>query len=375
MICTDDAKTTKWIEMQITIRLLILLISFSLVKFVAAGEKLFTTNDSGNLLIEPAELTALLRTITAKKEASSFSLGRTRKNQTIGARYFPGRSNKNALIIGGVHGSELSSIAVAKELITLLSEDHDIYYNVIIIPCLFPDNAAAAMARLKTRPEMTNFGRYTTQVSVDPNRQMPSPGQYFTSLNPCDHLNRTIENENQLLLQIIQEFKPARIASIHAIRDTAHAGVYADPRTDANGVALGFDTDSSLAVDMATLIKEGGGNTAGNFSNGVATALYHKDPAAAPAGQFQNRNYNGSSLPGNRGSGTSLGTWATTAIEDNDTTEYNRPAIRLLTVEFPGYWTPDQYKTVEKKVYFKKQVILYSTSLLNIFLQDNYVEE
>lgn len=114
------------------------MINFSLVKFVAAGEKLSAINDSANLLIDPAELTALLKNVTAKKEASSFSLGRTRKNQSIEARYFPGRSDKNALIVAGVHGSELSSIEVTKELIALLAEGHDIYYNVIIIPCRIP---------------------------------------------------------------------------------------------------------------------------------------------------------------------------------------------------------------------------------------------
>ena len=55
---------------------------------------------------------------------------------------------------------------------------------------------------------------------------MPSPGQPFDEGSGKDHMGREIEKENQLLLRLINMFKPERIANIHAIRDTEHAGIY-----------------------------------------------------------------------------------------------------------------------------------------------------
>lgn len=55
-------------------------------------------------------------------KATKVVIGKTVKNRTISAYYFPGTSNKNALIIGGVHGSELSAIEVAKSVIDQLNK-------------------------------------------------------------------------------------------------------------------------------------------------------------------------------------------------------------------------------------------------------------
>src|SRR5207237_3635166 len=105
-------------------------------------------------------------------------------------------------------------------------------------------------------------------------------------------------------------------ASIHAIRDIKYAGIFADPRTDHRGYALGFETDSSLAVNIARYIHTNGGYVPGNRLDSNPKALYHSDPIPAPYGQWQERNLLGSKLPYNRGQGVSLGSWATTAIHD-----------------------------------------------------------
>src|SRR4051812_5644300 len=47
-------------------------------------------------------------------------LAYTKQMRPLDIHYFPGTSNENALVIGGVHGSELSSVSVAKQLIELL---------------------------------------------------------------------------------------------------------------------------------------------------------------------------------------------------------------------------------------------------------------
>src|SRR5689334_1410187 len=75
-----------------------------------------------------------LRRIIEEKRAVRFLLGQSKQNRNVEAWFFPGTSDHNALVIGGVHGSELSSVEVAKALIHQLQTGNDNYYNVIIIP-------------------------------------------------------------------------------------------------------------------------------------------------------------------------------------------------------------------------------------------------
>ena len=102
---------------------------------------------------------------------------------------------------------------------------------------------------------MENIGRYTDSQSADPNRQMPTLGHAIMEGVETDHLGRSIEHENRMMLDLIHEYRPERIVNIHAIRDSGYAGFYADPRTDHNGIALGFEKDSKLAISMAWLAK------------------------------------------------------------------------------------------------------------------------
>lgn len=300
--------------------------------------------------------------------------GFSKNGLPIEAYYFPGRSENRALVIGGVHGSELSGIAVAKKLIEQLNREKDIYYSVIIIPCLFPDNAGKAVANPAMIGGVSNIGRYSYTESADPNRQMPSLGRAFNPDKPVDHAGRPIEPENQLLLQFIQEFQPQRIVNLHAIRDMAQGGIYADPRTDSKGIAFEYETDNNLALAMAAFIEENGGKVPGNHLQKQPTALYHVDPPVALPGQRQKRNLEGSKLPGNRGYGVSLGSWASTAVDDPYLEKFNRPAIRLFTVEFPGYKRPGDYKDPLIRLFCARQVDLFAASIRRIFL-GNYYEE
>ncbi|HTD94882.1 MAG TPA: hypothetical protein VK644_13750, partial [Chitinophagaceae bacterium] len=195
---------------------------------------------------------------------SRMVLGKTKQGRTIDAWYFPGTSNKRALVIGGMHGSELSSIEMAEALIARLHHETS-YYSVIVIPSLFPDNAAKAMAYPDQLGSVLNIGRYSSPDGVDPNRQMPSPGHGIDEEHPVDHMGRIIEKENQFLLALIRDFQPTRIANLHAIRNLGYGGVYADPRTDAAGWALGYGADSSLAIEMSRFIFIHGGNVKGNY--------------------------------------------------------------------------------------------------------------
>lgn len=310
------------------------------------------------------------------KQPAALQLGMTKQGRPVNAWYFPGTSDRRALIIGGVHGSELSSIEVAQSLIEkMMTQEDRTYYSAIIIPSLFPDNAATAMREPSQTGSVLNIGRYTHDNAVDPNRQMPSPGKEFDNNIAEDHLHRTIEKENQFLLQLIREYKPERIASVHAIRNTNYGGIYADPRTDAKGFALGFESDSSLAVDMATAVAERNGNVAGNHLDNKPTALYYKDPTPVAKGLFQKRNTTGAALKGHRGSGISMGTWGTTAIEDESDSTSNRNAMRVITIEVPGAKRSFDYKTVNQQSFFRKQMQAFVGAVYEVFLAERHVEE
>jgi len=317
-----------------------------------------------------------LESLLQLKQPAGIQLGTTKQGRSVNAWYFPGISDRKALVIGGVHGSELSSIEVAQALVEkLMAQEEKTYYSVIVIPSLFPDNAATATREPAQTGNLLNIGRYTNDNAVDPNRQMPSPGDDLDDDMPEDHLHRVIEKENQFLLQLIREFKPERIASVHAIRNTNYGGIYADPRTNAKGLALGFESDSSLAVDMATAVAELDGNVAGNHLARKPTALYYKDPTPVAKGLFQKRNITGAALKGHRGSGISMGTWGTTAIEDESDTSSNRNAMRVITIEIPGAKRSFDYKTIPQQLFFRKQMQAFVNAIHEVFLGEKYLEE
>jgi hypothetical protein len=313
--------------------------------------------------------------LMSRKLASKGALGITKKGRPVDAFYFPGESDRKALVIGGVHGSELSAIEIARNLVTLLEKESRIHYNVVVIPCLFPDNEATALTSKEGAKKMFNNGRYTTKLSVDPNRQMPPLGRSFNDEDPTDYIGRPIEVENQLLLQLINEYKPDRIVNLHAIHNINQAGIFADPRTDYQGYALGFESDSVLAIQMAKFIYERGGNVAGNRLDNSPTALYYNDPAIAPEGEPQSRNMEGAKLPLDRGLGVSLGSWASTAVCDSLHASANRTAMRLITVEFPGYKRPADYSDIKEQAYYKELLGLYVTAMLKYFFAPGLEEQ
>jgi hypothetical protein len=348
----------------------ILLSSTSNSRFLKTADFMITA--TGNA---PADLnTEELKKILINRKATQFILGKSQQGRNVEAWFFPGSSNRRALIIGGMHGSELSSIEVAKELQRQMIESNSSFYNVIIIPSLFPDNAEAAKQNPLMIGGVENIGRYSYRGAVDPNRQMPTPGLAFDEEHGIDHAGRKIETENALLLELIDEYRPQRIVNLHAIRTITNAGVFADPRTDHNGIALGYASDSCLAIAIAAAIQQKGGYIPGNQLNKKPTTVYCKDPAPVAAGLFQKRNLTGSALPGKRGGGVSLGTWASTAVCDEEYPSKNRDAIRLITIEFPGSKRPVDHKK-ELQALYQQQVELYAAAIKNIFLGEYFIEE
>ncbi|MCZ2459441.1 MAG: hypothetical protein LC128_07420 [Chitinophagales bacterium] len=347
----------------------------------STGPSLFQYSSSVSPLNEPARYEEiklnheLINKFLRERKIVSFVLGKTNSGRNVEAWFFPGISSKKALVLGGMHGSELSSIEVTESLIKNLLQNEGTYYNVIVIPSLFPDNAVVAKSKPRHIGSTTNIGRYSLSTMREPNQQMPAPGQPFYEEWGKDYIGREIEAENKLLLSLINCYKPERIASVHAIRDVRRAGVFADPRTDSKGFALGYESDSMLAIEMAKFIENNNGYVPGNKLSSGPNALYYLDPIIVAKGEKQKRNMHGSPGSKTRRGGVSFGTWASTAVADAKDPSLNRDAMRIMTIEFPGAKRPQDYPAKAQQLQFKKLVDLYALAIEKIFLENFYLEE
>lgn len=150
-------------------------------------------------------------------------LGRTKgpARRAIQAVFFRGVSSRRALVIAGVHGSERQGIEVAQMLIRDLGTAQP-HFTVIVVPSLFPDNAAA--------------GAFGSREGTTPtNRNFPRADQDLAAASGRDARGRSLLPENVMLLELMERFQPERIISIHGTWRAGSAGVFFDPRqpTDA----------------------------------------------------------------------------------------------------------------------------------------------
>jgi hypothetical protein len=143
--------------------------------------------------------------------------------RSIKAFFFRGSTDRRALVIAGVHGSEKQGIEVADRLV------HDLQpqppaFTTIIVPSLFPDNAALT-------------GDAAREGSTPTNRDFPPPSQDLAGATAggkgtaFDALKRPILPENLLLIELMERFHPERIISIHGTQSPGHAGVFYDRRS------------------------------------------------------------------------------------------------------------------------------------------------
>jgi hypothetical protein len=143
-------------------------------------------------------------------------LGTTAGGRDLELHYFPGKTGRRALVIGGVHGTERQGVQVARLLERdLATSPAD--FSVLVIPVMFPDNAAAG-----------KFG--TREFSTPTNRNFPTPDKDLAASKGKDAQGRDILPENQLLMEVMERFKPERIISCHGTWDSGKAGVFYDPR-------------------------------------------------------------------------------------------------------------------------------------------------
>ncbi len=180
----------------------------------------------------------------------------------VEAFFFPGTSDRRALVIGGVHGTEPSGVEVVNDLLADLRKPGRPapYYSVIVVPVIFPENLKAK-------------SRTTAGSSLDPNRNFPAAGKSLGETTKkgvaLDSKGRKIEPGNVILIDLIERFQPERIASAHGhslppdkpTPGVDMPGIFDDPR-------LGDEEkkeDDTLALRMAKAAQAKGVRVPGNW--------------------------------------------------------------------------------------------------------------
>lgn len=301
--------------------------------------------------------------------AVTADLVETPEGRTVRAYFFPGLTERRALVVAGIHGSELSSIEVAEQLIVDLKQAATPpFFGVIVIPTLFPDGRARAEARPSEIGSEDEIGRCLPS-GLDPNRNFPATGTDYDPSNARDSCGRPIANENAALLALVERFQPTRIGSLHATRALDDAGIYADPRSEApsdpgrspEGRALGFAPDAHLALRMAEAARSGGAAVPGNrLGHPAPNAVYPLDPAPAPAGKLQRR-ASSDAADGFRQAGVSFGEYAATATP-------KRAAITVITVEVQTSKRALDMPTEEARNRRRREVRAHCTALRDVLL-------
>lgn len=126
----------------------------------------------------------------------------------------PGRP-KRVLLLGGIHGDEMSSVAVVFQWVEFLKNDRYQRYQWRVLPSANPDGMFASSA---TR---------TNAHGIDLNRNFPSPDWFGrattywkvkTRSDPRRFPGRQpgSEPETRWIVEQIRDFKPDAIVSVHA---------------------------------------------------------------------------------------------------------------------------------------------------------------
>ena len=182
-----------------------------------------------------------------------------KKPQPVQVNFFQGSTDRRALVIAGVHGSEKQGIEVANMLI------HDLQppapppvLTAIVVPSLFPDNALLA-------------GNAAREDAATPtNRNFPPPSEDLAAATAkgggkaLDAKGRAVLPENLMLIELMERFHPERIISIHGTQSPGQAGVFYDRRSpseaedhNARELAKGIDGGQELPAALQQRLYRG----------------------------------------------------------------------------------------------------------------------
>ncbi len=144
-------------------------------------------------------------------------LGKSVLGLPIVGHYF-GAAGPKTLIFAAIHGDEANTAFVANQLVEHLTKNPDAYYGrrVAVLPVANPDGLAR--------------GTRTNAREIDLNRNFPAKnfavgkkGRYFGGEEPAS------EPESQLLIQLIEDWKPDRIITLHSIARGKHGNNFDGP--------------------------------------------------------------------------------------------------------------------------------------------------
>ena len=262
------------------------------------------------------------------------SSGLVSKPMPVQAFFFPGKTNERALVIGGVHGSELAGIEVANLLVQQLrariGKGDPPYFTVVVVPELFPESAALARKHPSTKKKDSNVGREigSGKDEVHPARDFPKPGQ---SRGAARAEGKTFLAENEALLELIERFKPSRIASVHSKRfDDAKGpkrgadapGFFVDPRggLDKKGAPQTDEgrRDDELDLALADYAEQHGAQVPGNWVGTDKPEVHYANPEHPE--------------------GSSLGDWGPVPVQEQGGGAGNREGMTVITVEVRHYF-------------------------------------
>ncbi len=276
----------------------------------------------------------------------------------VQAFYFRGTSDRRALVIGGVHGSEASGVEVVNDLLSVLRSPNRPmpYFSVIVVPELFSANVHSDRRTSAGTVRAIVSGRADRVSAPDPNSEFPTTGSDPAS-NPTlgcivDSRQRCIEPENLALIDLINRFQPERVASVHGHTEETYntAVLLANGGPSITAVPRhGHEKeDTALALTMAAEAKRLGVRIPANFlGTPNQTTRYSR---SAPR----------------MSKGVSLGRWGSHATP-------TRPAMNMILIETFGNATSSSTSLNSAQQASRKTELMNIAQILrNIFLADPF---
>lgn len=162
--------------------------------------------------------------------------------------HFFGMTGPKTLIFAAIHGDEPNTAFVANQLVEHLTKNPEAYFarRVVVVPVANPDGLARG-TRINAR-------------EIDLNRNFPAKnfaigkkGRYFGGELPAS------EPESQLLIELIDDWQPDRIITMHAITRGKHGNNFDGP---AEGLAKTMSHHNEYSV-----LKSIGYPTPGSFGS------------------------------------------------------------------------------------------------------------
>jgi hypothetical protein len=295
--------------------------------------------------------------------------------------FFPGRSGRRAMVVGGVHGTEHQGVEVVERLRAQLEADsragNPPFFSTVLVPTLIQRSDTAGRRNVcgpnssgvpDTTPDVAGQPCADGSRAVEPNRTFPGianpggwEGQSYQDARRDGLLHqarpeeepkvppaRRMIAETRALIALIEHFQPERLASIHAHSVPGGRGdgpgIFVDPRggvtnprdpTHSEAATPEGREDDRLAQEMLTRAES---DVAGAARPDGSTNPFAAGPLRGVAPLRGNQAGRGGDTVHYEAShprGTSLGDWAPSR------------GITTVTVEVPQRVTGPDLENIE----------------------------